>query len=173
MSSIQENIKRKILIRAFHDLTDEKTPDIALFKIAEDDIIQLDNTSHIVLEDKQKNIHNFIRHENVIIYPLGEYSMYESLAEFTSEEAAAEQFLPDAEYVLWLVAPDGRKIDCTFFDTTEISGNKNNDDIYINEILKDARLATDNPDDIAALMSFVDYIRQQKTVLNEKGGSNE
>ena len=141
MPTLSENITKKILAMGFSDITEKNTFDknIVFNTISENTTVTIEANSILEMVNEDNETNNLYKNEVIIIYPLDEYTMYETLITLKNEQNGNWEII-DVSYSLILVTPDNRKIDCDFFDTTNITGNnKIIDNKYKNDILDIAK----------------------------------
>lgn len=161
MIDTKDVINGKMITMALADVTGhyslDKTDIYAL--LPEVKQIRVEKKSKLVFEDNAGKKQVIDCKEIIISYELGEYGMFETFFETIPEESSP---IPgQVEYSLLLVSPDGRKMDCGFFDTTRIKGDES-DEIYIRDIKAQAEQKFGNAEDADALMLFVSMVRQNK-----------
>lgn len=158
-------IHGKLLARVMADAGGYDKKGISRFLEAAggDAVMRVHDAARVEMTEEDGRKISFLRKETVICYPLGKYVMYESLFTLRPEEENPEVAAFRAEYLLVMLAPDGRLLDCSFFDTSKITGkNPAADDEYERQVLSAAAACQQNEEDMKALQNFVKLIRSRK-----------
>ena len=158
-------VNGKILTMALSGVLDNNSDerDEILGNLSDRDIFRVERVSEFVLNDDAGRKQKVKRKETIISYPLDEYGMFETLVEWDNRENSVVQ-LPNAEYSLVLVAPDGRKLDCDFFDTTLLGRNGEDVKSLEEKVYSEAMSRFENRQDADALMAFVRMIKDNEVV---------
>jgi hypothetical protein len=135
------------------------SPDV----ISKDSISTIKRKISMMIAGENNTPKDIEKNEVIKVYPLGDYSMYETLVTLTSKQVDTEEIL-DTFYFLILVTPDNRILNCKFVDLTLLTGrNIEECDKYEALIMNEAENTFTNTEDVQAFQSFIKLIREIET----------